>query len=232
MRGTLRIGELCGAGGSRFVEVLKAFEAQHPDCQVIVHEDRWADSLGPLLRGEVDLAATWLPIKRQNLVVGPVLKTEPRVLAVADDHPLARRTSVMLENVADHRVARIDSLPHELIAHLVPFETPSGRPIPRAPFELRSLAEISAQVALGRIVHPTVPSFDKAVGRGPKHSYVPITGMPPSRTALAWRGDNRDPRVREFVRTTRRVLEDTTVDVDPPPSATVALDLVDLSRAE
>jgi DNA-binding transcriptional LysR family regulator len=68
-----------------------------------------------LQRGDVDLLAMRLPIDRPDLVVGPILTSQPRVLAVARDHPLARRSSVTLEDVADHQVARLDTLPREMV---------------------------------------------------------------------------------------------------------------------
>jgi DNA-binding transcriptional LysR family regulator len=207
--GTLRVGELLGAGGPRFVEIIRAFETRHPGCKVTVYEAPWADALGPLQRGEVDLLAIRLPIERPGLVVGPALTSEPRVLAVAHDHPLAGRESVTLEDVADYQVGRFDFLPRELVADLVPFETPSGRRIPRAREDLHTLSEVSVRVALGRIVHPTIPTFDKFVGRNPEVAYVPIRGLPPSRTGLVWHQDNNDPRVQEFAHVATDVLDET-----------------------
>jgi hypothetical protein len=40
------------------------------------------------------------------------------------------------------------------------------------------------------------------------HVFVPMTGMPPLRSALVWRRPARDPRLRAFVDVARAVLQD------------------------
>ncbi|MEV0824329.1 hypothetical protein [Nonomuraea rubra] len=43
----------------------------------------------------------FLPVEEPDLTVGPVLFADPRVLAVAAEHELTRRSSVSLEMLAD-----------------------------------------------------------------------------------------------------------------------------------
>ena len=197
--GVLRLGVYSTAGGPRLIDIVREFEARHPDCEVQISDVGWEDTLGPLQRGELDLLAMRLPIDRPDLVIGPVLTSQPRVLAVARDHPLAGRESVTLEDVADHRVARLESLPREMIAELIPSHAPSGRPIRRIRQPVRRQDELTALIALGRIVHPTGTTFATRYGH-PDIVYVPLTGMPPCRSALLWRQGNNDPRVAAFAR--------------------------------
>ncbi len=53
---------------------------------------------------------TRLPVDEPNLVVGPLVDREPRVLAVAHDHPLASRTAVSIEDIAGYDVGWPDAL--------------------------------------------------------------------------------------------------------------------------
>jgi DNA-binding transcriptional LysR family regulator len=86
--GSLRVGMLAAnSGGPHFTEIVEAFERLHPQCDVRVSEVFFTDPLGPLRRSEIDLMATRLPIEQPDIVVGPILAREPRVLAVAADHP-------------------------------------------------------------------------------------------------------------------------------------------------
>jgi DNA-binding transcriptional LysR family regulator len=195
--GVLRLGVYSTAGGPRFIELVRTFEARHPECEVQISDMAWEDTLGPLQRGEIDLLAMRLPIDRPDLVVGPILTNQPRVLAVARDHPLAGRSSVTLEDVADHRVARLDVLPREMVAALIPAHAPSGRPIRRLRQPVRRQDELTALIALGRIVHPTGTTFADRYGH-PDIVYVPLTGMPPCRSALLWRRGSPDARVAAF----------------------------------
>jgi DNA-binding transcriptional LysR family regulator len=197
--GVLRVGVYSTAGGPRLIDIVRIFEARHPGCEVQISDMAWEDTLGPLQRGEIDVLAMRLPIDRPDLVVGPTLTSLPRVLAVARDHPLAGRESVTLEDVAAYRVARLDVLPRELIAELIPAQAPSGRPIRRMRRSVRRQDELTALIALGRIVHPTGTTFAGRYGH-PDIVYVLLTGMPPCRSALLWRRGSADARVEAFAR--------------------------------
>ena len=197
--GVLRLGVFSTAGGPRLIDIVRAFESAHPQCEVQVSEVPWEDALGPLQRGETDLLAMRLPIERPDLVVGPILSSQPRMLAVARDHPLARRSSVTLEDVAGHRVARLDALPDELVAELVPARAPSGRPIRRLRQPIRRQAELTALIALGKVVHPTGTTFADRFGH-PDIVYVPLAGLAPCRSALLWRRGTTDARIAAFAR--------------------------------
>lgn len=103
--------------------IVDAFDALHPECDVDLVQLSWDDPLAELRRGGVDLIACWLPLEQPDLVVGPILTRQQRVLAVAREHPLAQRASVSFEELADHAVPRFDGWPRELHEALFPTET-------------------------------------------------------------------------------------------------------------
>jgi DNA-binding transcriptional LysR family regulator len=72
LAGTLRLGLLSGpAGGPRFVEIVREFEALHPESHVEVIQMAWEDPVGRLRDDDVELLATWVPLYRPDLVGGP-----------------------------------------------------------------------------------------------------------------------------------------------------------------
>jgi hypothetical protein len=74
---------------------------------------------------------SWLPHGQPDLEHGPVVNREPRVLAVAREHPLAK-SSVSIEEIADYVVVPLEELfPAEIAETLIPSKTPGGRLIPR-----------------------------------------------------------------------------------------------------
>ena len=208
LEGTLRLGLLYPtAGGPHLNTIIGAFEDCYPRCEVLLTELLLDDPLGPLRRGEVDVIATRLPLARPDLVVGPILTQESRVLQIARHHPLAGRDQVSIDDVADYHVIPLNSFPAETVEAVIPQATPSGKPIrrrrlrrtPRTPYEVQAL------IARGTVVHPTVGSFAEYYGH-PDITHIPIGDMPPSTSGLVWRRHNTDPRLREFVRVTREVL--------------------------
>jgi DNA-binding transcriptional LysR family regulator len=207
--GVLRLGLFSGpAAGPHLLRMVDAFTARHPDCRVEVAQVAQPDVLGQLRRGEVDLLAVWLPFDDPDLTTGPTLACEPRVLAVASDHPLATRDEVSVEDLAEWSVSRFaDGLPKALYEAWIPSRTPSGRPIPRDPQTMRldDMTALRLKLARGEVVHPTVPSAATYLG-GTDLVYVPITDMPPLRSALVWPRRASDARVLEFVAVARDVL--------------------------
>jgi DNA-binding transcriptional LysR family regulator len=208
LEGTLRLGLFSGpAGGPQVVDVVNAFEALHPECKVEVTQASWDDPFEGLRKNEVDLMATWLPLKQPDLVIGPRLTSQARVLAVARDHPLAGRDVVDVEELAAHNVLRFDNWPKELHEVILPSRTPGGRPIPgtRIAVGRRTVVDVSVRVARGEFVFPTIASAAPSLGELDL-VFVPIAGLPPLRSALVWRRPARDPKLRAFIRVARDVL--------------------------
>lgn len=210
LEGTLRLGLFSGpAAGPHLVEIVDAFGALHPECEVEIVQLTWDDPLAPLRQGTVDLMACWLPLDQPELVVGPVLTRQERVVAMARDHPLAERTDVSFEELADHAIPRFDGWPRELRETFFPTETPGGRPITgvRIPVGERNFLELGHRIARGELVFPTVASAAPLMGMGQYDLVdVPISGLAPARSALVWRRGARDPKLREFIRIARDVL--------------------------
>jgi DNA-binding transcriptional LysR family regulator len=210
LAGILRLGLFSGpAEGPHLVKIVDRFGALHPESEVEVVQLSWDDPLASLRAGAVDLIACWVPLEQPDLVEGPILTRQKRVLAVAREHPLAKRAEISVEELADHTVPRFDGWPRSLQETLFPSTTPGGRPVPgtRIPVGERNLLEVAHRVARQELVFPTVASAAPLMSMG-HHDlvYVPLTGLPPARSALVRRRRARDPKLREFIRTARAVL--------------------------
>jgi DNA-binding transcriptional LysR family regulator len=207
LEGTLRLGLFSGpAGGPHLVEIINAFEAMHPESRVEVVQLAWEDPVGKLRENEVEVMATWVPLGQPDLVVGPTLTRQPRVLAVARNHPLAERDAIDVEELAEHRAVRLDSGPKELREAVTPSRTPKGRPIRGARVREgdRTLLDIPVRIARSDLVFPTVASAIPYMGELDL-AFIPIKGMAPLRSALVWRRPARDPKLRAFISVAREV---------------------------
>jgi DNA-binding transcriptional LysR family regulator len=205
LTGELRLGVVLATnGGPHLPDIIGLFETRHPACRVVVSEITWTDPLGPLRRGEVDLTAIRFPLRQPDLVVGPVLTTDARALAVADDHPLAGRSTVCIEDLADYEVAAgTPAIPQELIDALLPRTTPSGRPIARR--TVSGAVQTLAMVARGEIVHATVASLPDYMSY-PGITYIPIVDLPPCDAGLVWRASEETPAIQAFAAVAREVV--------------------------
>ncbi|MEV0161154.1 LysR family transcriptional regulator [Nonomuraea fuscirosea] len=143
----------------------------------------------PALRdGRADLALLMRPFDDRDLDVEPLL-TEPRLLAVAANDPLAAHTGL--------RVA-------DLAGRVLPDGSPADRedsvPPRGGPARNLDLAQIFNLIELGDIVWFVPESLARLHPR-PGVAYRSVGDLPPLEFALAWPQESRSPAVAAFVRT-------------------------------
>ncbi len=98
VRGTIILGTL-QAQGMRSIDVagmLAEFRAEHPGVEVQIRQGSSTEMTTKVREGELDLAFVALPDQRFPGVELVTLASEPIVLAVTADHPLAARNRVEL----------------------------------------------------------------------------------------------------------------------------------------
>ena len=200
----VRFGLLSASvSGPPLMAVVRAVEDAHPELRVQLLEVPYEDPFGALRRGEVDVAVSWLPVEQPDLVVGPAIQRDSRVLLVARDHPLATRESVTWDDVADHTVETFPAFAPETREEFIPTRTPSGRPIPRLGTSPRSVTDVTSLIARGRVVYPTVATFLDFYGH-PQLVAVPLQARPVCVGLITLRRDVPDPVVTTVLRAAER----------------------------
>ncbi|WP_433249689.1 LysR family transcriptional regulator [Streptosporangium sp. CA-135522] len=196
--GTLRIGFVSAAAGQLLVQAAARFNMRHPDCEVQIREAQISVAVQWLRIGEVDLLVAAFPLRDPDLVMGPVLMTEPRLLAVSAGHPFARCTSVSLEDLARDKVIQAaGAIPDSWREDRTPRQTPSGRPIEPGP-SADTFQEILALVSAGQGVFPVGEQARLYYAR-PDIVYVPFNDAKPLKWGLIWRAKGVTARMRAFV---------------------------------
>lgn len=213
--GTLRIGLYVPINSGRYMaKIIRAFTAGHRGAGVeLVDTGFQRDGLEWLRAGDVDMLATRLPATGPDVIVGPILSREQRVLVVSKDDPLAARESVCLEDFADRLVADTPAFRREMMDAFIPPVAPSGRRLRRV--TTRSPEDLLLRIAIGEQVHPTVASM-LAYFSHPEITSVPISDLPPSETALVWLRTTRSTTIHAFARTAADVLACTELAPHPP----------------
>ncbi|XVU28328.1 LysR family transcriptional regulator [Actinoplanes sp. CA-054009] len=170
---------------------------RYPGCSVEVHEVPLNDPLSALRAGELDVQLTEFPVAEPDLTTGPVIFSEPAALLVSPRHPLARRDSVSMDDLASTTMVAIaGKIPPSWIDHIYPRETPAGRPIPHGP-TAPGFPEVQSLVAAGAGVSIAALRARDYHAR-PGIVYVPIADAPPIEYGLIWPADRRTARVGAF----------------------------------
>ncbi|MGF6889429.1 DNA-binding transcriptional LysR family regulator [Nocardia sp. GAS34] len=194
--GTLRVGFLGAGAGHTLLKAIALLGARYPDCEVHIQEAQVHDAMDRVRSGAVDVLISVLPVS--GVRVGPVLLSEPQLLAVSQDHPLAGLAEVSREVLGDHPVVQPpDGMPEETRLGRVPALTPAGRPVLQGP-KVDTFTEILAQVAIGNGVFPVgehSARFYPELGV----TYIPMPDAPPVQWAPIWLPANETALIRAFV---------------------------------
>jgi DNA-binding transcriptional LysR family regulator len=195
--GVVRVGFFRAAAGRFLLEVGGRFEARYPGSDVVIRENQLSDGLGLLRAGDIDVLFLMLPFDEPDLVAGPVLVREQRMLAVSSRHPFARRESVTLNDLGRDKVLRLTSaLPQYLQDAVVPPCTPDGQPIRHGP-TFGTVQEMLSLVGAGKGMYPAPAHMVRYYAR-PDVVYLPIVDGPPFEWALTWRRNAVTERIRAF----------------------------------
>ncbi len=205
VEGVLRVGFVGTAVGQFLHQVAETFHARYPDCQVQIREARYTDFLELLRADEIDVMLVPVPVQEPDLASSPVLFREPTVLAVSARHPLARRASISLEDLAAEKVLRPRSIPDYMDESLVPRQTPAGKPIERGP-DFSTVQEMLSLIGAGKGIFP-VPAHARRYDTRPDITYIPIRDGLPRERRLTWRITAETSRIRAFNQTARDFVD-------------------------
>lgn len=195
--GLLHLGFAGAAAGQVALQAVTTFRSSHPDCQVRLHELHMSDFLHRLRTEEVDVAIACFPIREPDLTTGPVLFSEPRMLAVSARHPYSGRASVTLEDLArDVLLQPPTSLPDYWRRDRAPQATPSGKPIRQGQIT-ETVQEALALVGAGAGMLVVGAQAVRYYAR-PDVVYLPIDDAPPFEWGLIWRSTGATARVNAF----------------------------------
>lgn len=190
--GAIHLGFTAASAYSCLPALVAACRDRLPDADLMLHEMVSRDQAEALGAGQIDVALLRPPI----LLAGArsfLIATEPLVAAIPQDHPLAAREAISINDFADHPFIMYSPFEaryfHDLVADLF-----AGAAV--RPREAQHLAQVHSILALvsaglGLAITPRASAklhFDGVLFR-------PLLEQPsrPVELHLAWRADNDNP---------------------------------------
>ncbi|MGX7680301.1 LysR family transcriptional regulator [Jatrophihabitans sp. DSM 45814] len=191
----------------------RQFRARHPGLDVDVLRTSWADQTEVVHDGRVDVSFVRAPFDERNLKQLPLF-TEGRVVALPANHPLAKRDSIPVADLADLYLLESPDLVPEWRAIATEFRT--GTSSQRRP--IRSMEEklehVAAEQGIAIIPRSTAHYYVRA-----DVAYVPVPDIAPSRVVLVWvKGRDRED-IGDFVQIAQAAVTGPPRDNDLSPSA-------------
>ncbi|MFD9687803.1 LysR family transcriptional regulator [Kitasatospora sp. NPDC059088] len=193
----LRVGFVGAAAGQVAHQASNLFSKREPGSRVHVREAQVVDAVAKLRAGDMDVLILSLPLPGPDLVIGPVLISERRMLAVPATHPLASRTSVTMEDLADVRLLRLaGALPGDWPSDRWPERTPSGRDIPGGP-PFETFQEALQLIGAGNGAYIVGTQVTRFYTR-PDVAFIPLSDAKSIDWAPVWLRSNNTSAHRAF----------------------------------
>lgn len=202
-RGDLGSLTVAYAGSTLYTGLLSSavfeFHRRHPDVAIEVIELGIDEQLEAIDQGTLDVGILRLPLSEcPSTVETMAVLSEPIVMAMREDHPLAEQKSISIHQFEDEplissQTDKVGILKQVLSATARLGFTPT---IIRARHFGAIISLVSA--GLGMAMVPKSAQLLKLPGI----VYRPIVGLEPSEVAIAYRAGCNEPAVRAFLETT------------------------------
>ncbi|CAL9548352.1 LysR family transcriptional regulator [Streptomyces sp. enrichment culture] len=201
---TLVVGMSTSLGRGGLLPAIRSrFTAARPEATLRLRQITWDDPTAGLADGDTDVAFVWLPLPDQHRYAWTVVVEEPRLIALPEDHPLAGRAEIDFAELADEPFLALPRSAGPLRDFWLGTDCRGGRP-PRIGAEVASAEETYEALVAGLGVVLVARGNLPLISLGGVTAR-PVTGLTPSRCALAWRreeggGEGRGEGRRELIR--------------------------------
>ncbi|WP_030607817.1 LysR family transcriptional regulator [Streptomyces achromogenes] len=196
---SLRVGFLASAANEATPRIITEFTRRRPGWRVEMRQATWSNPSAGLADGEVDAALLRLPLTGQDALRTAVLFTEPRWVALPEGHPLAARDTIPFRDLWDEPFVAAPPETGRWRDHWLAADEREGHPVRIGAVTDQPDDWLSA-IANGYGIALAPASAARFYAR-PGITYRPVTGVSPSRVAVAWAAaHDADPVVQDFVR--------------------------------
>ncbi|WP_433892183.1 LysR family transcriptional regulator [Streptomyces sp. CA-111067] len=204
---TLVVGMSTSPGRGGLLPAIRSrFTAAMPDAVLRLRQVGWQDPTAGLADGGSDVAFVWLPLPDQRRYEYVVVAEEPRLVAMPDGHRLAGRESVEFAELLDEPFLALPEAAGPLRDYWLATDARGGRPA-RIGAEVASTEETYEALVAGLGVVLLATGNAPLITLGGVTTR-PVTGISPSRFALAWPAPTAStrpgPLVRAYVEACRR----------------------------
>ncbi|MET9715727.1 LysR family transcriptional regulator [Streptomyces rochei] len=198
----LRVGFLASAANEATQPIIAEFARRRPGWRAEMRQASWSNPSAGLADGDVDVALVRLPFPGQEALRLLPLFSEPRRVALAASHPLAERETIAFRELWDEPFVAAPPETGRWREYWLAADERDGHPV-RVGAVTEHPDDWLTAIANGYGIALAPESAARFYTR-PGVVYRPVTGVGPSRVAVAWDpADDDNPVVRDFVRCCR-----------------------------
>ncbi|MGP3932081.1 LysR family transcriptional regulator [Nonomuraea sp. KM88] len=194
----LRVGFLASAANEATQDIIAGFARRRPGWRVEMRQAAWSNPTAGLAQGDVDTALLRLPFPGQDSLHVEVLFTEPRWVALPSGHRLAAREQIPFRDLWDEPFVAAPEATGQWRDYWLAAGEREGRPVSVGAVTDQPDEWLNA-IASGYGIALAPASSARFYAR-PGVTYRPVTGVSPTRVAVAWSpADDANPVIQDFV---------------------------------
>ncbi|MFJ8792769.1 LysR family transcriptional regulator [Streptomyces sp. NPDC102462] len=195
----LRVGFMASAANEATQRIVAEFARRRPGWRADMRQAAWSDPTAGLADGDTDVALLRLPFPGQDGLRLAVLFSEPRWVALPAGHPLGGRDLIPFRDLWDEPFVAAPPESGAWRDYWLAADEREGHSVRIGAVTDRPDDWLSA-IANGYGIALAPESAARYYAR-PGIVYRPVSGVSPSRVAVAWAtADDTDPVVQDFVR--------------------------------
>jgi LysR family transcriptional regulator, hydrogen peroxide-inducible genes activator len=200
--GTINVGAIPTIAPYLLPPLLKSYRKRFPRASMALHENLTEFTVRGCLEGELDVGVI-ASLPESDLLHTEPLFDEELLLALPPKHPLIKKRSITLEDVADEPFVLMNEI-HCLGEQIMGFCKQQGC-LPVVRCRSAQLLTIQELVALGHGVS-LIPAMSRDMDRGRRCEYRSLADPKPTRTIrLIWHKDRyQSPLVKAFIEMLRQ----------------------------
>jgi DNA-binding transcriptional LysR family regulator len=195
--GTLRVGFSHGATGKLTPSILNACRRAMPEVQLVFRELPVGELYHGLIEDRLDVALTRLPLNSERHA-WTVLFEEPRLLAVAETHPLASAAIVNLEEILLLPMPKLDGIPREISDYWLLNDYRNGERAHEQGSPVSTPGEIAYQLLHNPSVVAIAPETVRQMPPIPWLHFLELPGIAVNKAVVASRQNDRRASVVAF----------------------------------
>lgn len=171
---------------------IRLFASRRPDVDITIHFGGLLDPYGGLRERAADVAIVYGAFDSEGLELRRLF-SEPRGVALAAGHPLARKSAVTIAEFVEEPIIDVRSMDEVAREFWFASKHRGGRP-PRIGATVQTLDGLIEAVGAGLGVAATVAVVIETMGAGAGVVFRPVVGLEPLDVWVARRaGDDRQP---------------------------------------
>ncbi|WP_285701774.1 LysR family transcriptional regulator [Actinomadura sp. NBRC 104412] len=195
----LTVGLATSVGRGLLAPVRPVLARRWPGSRLRPRQIDWDDPSAGLADGQVDVAFVWLPLPPHLAVHARVVAREQRWVAFHKDHWLAGRDQVAFAELLDEPFVALVEAAGPQRDHWLALDQRGGHPV-KIGATVANADETFTAIEQGSgivlLAAGNVPIYQR-----PEIGAIPVTGLPLTELAVAWRADDGRALVRDFVDT-------------------------------